>query len=99
MSDLREKVNEQITATHLTFDSRTDAIMALFAPYEKLVEAVQEWRRTGNTAEIIRALESFQPKRPRIKQLIFNGEDHVSPLIELTLEVKAALVAAGIIEE
>ncbi len=103
MSDLREKIYRQVTDYAIEAEARTDIIMALFAPYEKLVEAAIDFTNNNHTvthAVLVTALKPFEPKRPRQGVVYRNvGYSREYPAIELTPEVKAALVAAGIIEE
>ncbi len=98
MSDLREKVSEQIHNTAATYSDQTDAIMALFEPYEKLVEACLDQKPAPISINVSIALEPFQPKRPRLGTVYGSDSDNFAAW-ENTPEVNAALVAAGIIEK
>ncbi len=105
MSDLRKKIYNIYAGDHANPGERVDEYLALFAPYEKLVEAVTAQNKKNPFAlsqNTHAALKPFEPKRPRR----YTVEPDSPPFtmdsfdtIELTDEVRAALEAAGIIEE
>ncbi len=67
MSDLREKIYKIYAGDHANPDERVDEYLALFAPYERLVEAALLWKDDINLmGELHEALKPFEPKWPKI---------------------------------